>query len=647
MLALFLGLSTMAQNSKYEQAKLDRVVHKTILDQFSPTQPTETVPFLPKAKKATAGDLELVTFGTSLNGYTLLHPTQRGLWYNKDLNAIVATFRGNQNSSVQPIFATGNDIVQATSLDGGATWTRQIVLENGTDGKLNRYPGGALLNPVGNTDINNAVHLVGGISSVNSKWTEYYLATSLHDGTGANLQRGSTSANTFNSTVSDITACEDGSVHTLATYYEYPNNIVTNATIIVRNGTYNSSTKQIDWMADVIIKPDVVPSPTTAEQLHVGETRMTWSNDGSIGYIVTIGVDVANTAKNGMYPIIFKSTDKGATWTQLPYFDFALLDAVQENVWPAWTSDGMGDLAIPYFNELDATIAADGSLNLIASIRGNFYVNPDSVGYIFVNEHDYIFNFVYDGTTWDGYFVKRLDTFTVTDETSPYQPSTAMLYDTRIHAVRSHDGKKIFGVWTNTFAANSEVDSADTKPDVFIWGYKIGDDHVIKEMVPFSPTTWTAADASCFYMFASPICMDIADGQEFPIWVADIATTGNNPDNPCILNYLKNVVVMDEAFTNIRVGVQPLKEVFATVSGNYPNPFSGITQFDITLKKTVPVSITVLTITGQKVFAKNYGVIAAGQKETLQIDASNLKSGVYIYTVTAGESKSSHKMIVK
>ncbi len=647
---LLFALSATAQKLPYDVSKKEVKIQRlpAFLDTPS-SEVSQPVSYTPK-NSGSVGELEVIPVGSTRNGFSILLPQQRCLWYDKNLDALVSTFRGNNKASVQPIFATGDDIVSSTSTDRGASWNRKLTLA-ATSGKIYRYPSGVFVNPTGNTNFANVLDFVGGPTSVGGIWSEYYFASQLPDGSNGNVQSFQMPASAPGLFRNGLFACEDGTVHMLGDTDDDPGTNIQNGRTIVRNGTYNPSTKTIDWMSDVVIIPTIA-SDADGEVFSSGATRMTWTNDGSIGYICMAGVDATGT-RSAIYPIIYKSTDKGATWQKLPYFDFASLSIVSDYLRHAFTHNGQGTVAVPRFDEFDITVGADGNLNVMAGIRGHYYENNiDSIYYIFTTEHKQVFNFVYDGSQWQGYHIQRLATFEVDASTSPYKQTTTggggVSYDMRLHAVRSYDGKKVFALWTNTLAINADADSLDLKPDLFIWGYKIGDDHVITEMAePACPSNFQAADAICYFMYASPIAMETTDGEEFPVTIADLESTSFNADEPCIINYVKNAIVPNDAFTKQRTAVKPNQEVVAEVSGNYPNPFSGMTQFDITLKKTMPVSLTVSTVTGQKVFSQNYGLIAAGKKETLQIDASNLKSGVYIYTITAGESKSSHKMIVK
>jgi len=82
------------------------------------------------------------------------------------------------------------------------------------------------------------------------------------------------------------------------------------------------------------------------------------------------------------------------------------------------------------------------------------------------------------------------------------------------------------------------------------------------------------------------------------------------------------------------------------VSQNYPNPVNGQTYFTVTLNEGADLNLQVYTLTGQMVNTADYGYKTAGT-HTLTINASELASGVYFYTVSTATNKVTHKMIVQ
>ncbi len=78
---------------------------------------------------------------------------------------------------------------------------------------------------------------------------------------------------------------------------------------------------------------------------------------------------------------------------------------------------------------------------------------------------------------------------------------------------------------------------------------------------------------------------------------------------------------------------------------NYPNPFNPTTSIKYSLKKDGFVSLKVYDILGREVA----DLVNQNQKEghhTVNFGASNLPSGVYIYTIKAGEFTLSRKMLL-
>jgi hypothetical protein len=78
---------------------------------------------------------------------------------------------------------------------------------------------------------------------------------------------------------------------------------------------------------------------------------------------------------------------------------------------------------------------------------------------------------------------------------------------------------------------------------------------------------------------------------------------------------------------------------------NYPNPFSKSTEIRYELPNEANVSFLIRDITGRVVMEKSEGFLPAG-KYTLTIDASNLDSGIYFYTIHAGNLQETKRMTI-
>ena len=96
------------------------------------------------------------------------------------------------------------------------------------------------------------------------------------------------------------------------------------------------------------------------------------------------------------------------------------------------------------------------------------------------------------------------------------------------------------------------------------------------------------------------------------------------------------------------VGVKETKNILSQtdVSQNFPNPFNENSTVVVNLSEKADLSLEVINITGQKVYELKTRNGSVGAN-ILTIDGSNLTSGVYFYTVKAGDSSVTKKMIVE
>ncbi|MBI4931373.1 MAG: T9SS type A sorting domain-containing protein [Bacteroidetes bacterium] len=78
---------------------------------------------------------------------------------------------------------------------------------------------------------------------------------------------------------------------------------------------------------------------------------------------------------------------------------------------------------------------------------------------------------------------------------------------------------------------------------------------------------------------------------------------------------------------------------------NYPNPASNNTMIYYSLKESANVEFSLFDVAGKKLSALSQGVQSSGNHQ-FKFDASNLSSGVYFYTLTAGNNKMTSKMSV-
>jgi hypothetical protein len=639
--------SSMAQKAALKAVPYGKTAHPStvsIIDNYvqNAMVATQVQTNRPKSTNAT---LDTTWFGSSRNALTLYIAQQRCLWYDKNLDAILATYRGNQGITGYMLmpYLTGDDLVTNYSLDQGVTWNKKPGIADGT---RHRYPSGVIHNPAGNTDINNSYAVMAGPQTDGTAWINTYKVSVKYDGTNQSVQLEPTVTNEI--LRQGLTATEDGMVHFCGDGYDVTG--YTYSTLMIRNGMFNAS-GTIDWTSVDISLDDLINRKTDNTLItYFGDAHMAWNNSGTVGYALVRGSDIRPSDKPSWVPLIFKSVDQGATWNQLPYFDFSTLTEITDWILPV---AGETDIYKPMFTDFGLTVDALDKPHVFAIIRGAASDDVDSLTYIWTrtygsstNDADNNFFEVWqDGAdNWHAYHIDTCWSDDVTATESWYTSSTGNVgWDHRLQASRSYDGTKIFGTWTDSDYEFWGTQKFNLNPDLFVFGHDINNDFMIG---PTNVTYFSDVWGISFFDFVSPISPKISgtpgyNTYQIPVKVTDIKSTGNSADNPVYHIYVKGVNLEFPPYS----GINENQNSNAKVSACYPNPSNGTTFFDVTIERNSNVNAVITNVAGQKVSSKDFGLVQKGTRK-LGFDNSNLSSGVYFCTITVGDSKFTNKMIV-
>ncbi len=148
--------------------------------------------------------------------------------------------------------------------------------------------------------------------------------------------------------------------------------------------------------------------------------------------------------------------------------------------------------------------------------------------------------------------------------------------------------------------------------------------------------------SECVYPSVAP---KASNGMYHILYMTD-NLPGNSvqPDPPTHDPVNNNMVYLP---LNFQVGIEdPIESSKFEVSQNFPNPVNGQTYFTVSLNEGADLNLEVTSLMGQIVSKSDLGYKSAGT-HTLTINANELASGVYFYTVSTETNKVSRKMIVQ
>ena len=584
-------------------------------------------------KKSEKGVVSSLTIGYSENVYTMLVEQQSVLTANEDLGLILFTHRAKIINGV----GSSGDIISTRSADGGDTWSSFMVMSNST-GHNNRYPSGVIYNPTGNTNIDNAFTAYCGPVSDGAGWLETFAGS-------IQLDSSYVSNNLFPSFGSlirmGVTATSDGKVHAMGSAYQSTPLYLLDTNYLL-TGTFNATNNNFDWTT-TNFKPTFVADTDGSEFAYVWHFNTAWSDDGVTGYYWTVGRDSSNDTRS-YQPLVWKTTNSGTTWAKMPVFDFSTLTIITDYLQPM---KGVTPTASrPMFsNSMDGVVDANGDLHLISLVKAASSDNIDSLGYSYYVANNDFANPIFDVyTTSSGWTARHLGDIYTVAVPSAEGGFGDIGWDLRLQAGKTTDGTKIFASWTDSDTTIAPVGSAglllNMFPDVYVAAWDIV---TLKQTEPTNFTMGTSLYGDCFFHYMSDII--ISDNGTFTIPITEL-DLGTLPTDVVTIQYVKGISFVEADFVS-GVGINNSTiESTVSVSQNRPNPFNGTSQIDINLEKAANVSIEVINITGQKVYTNNYGKMGAGS-HTVSISSNNLSSGVYFYTVVAGNTSVTKKMIVE
>jgi len=671
---------------------------------------------------------------------------QNCLSYNKDLNAVSWMMRGSCDWTAAFPTSGGYEasIVYNANPNTAHTYSTNIqdsiaIFRDPSSNKVGgRYPGGAWLNPSGNTNWHNAYNVMVGPYNAGSTWLgSIYTAKplwsqsavthtvlpqndSLYLAVGSNVFGASNGSTVFIGSPN----CDPQQVGNtwMATGSMIDLSVPASSTAplsqfrkgYIMKGTM-AGTGVVNWSID--------STAFSAAKFYKGSCgyeiatnpRMAFGPDGQTGYAVFIGrldTTFSNFADSALTPVLFKTIDGGNTWTlMLKGYDWiANHPEVCKNLGKGELGPGgnIQDISSPNniysFNcgyaGVDVTVDQNNVLHYVSTVQEAYHglsgyaYSFDSLnygGYLYnydnKNYHQIIWDFMTDGTCWTTMMVDSLKSSecgeTASSDTtanfSAWTSSSGNLYiGAHLTVSRTPDGSKIFYGWGDTDPnLNGFVDNAgnpinpNTNPDIWMKGNDIATGKLTRTI---DMTVGTQQTGACFFPF-------LADYSYYDTtqtaWVVPAAFTigrsfttvspgfkqyngdGTTPATGVNYYYTNCGTFTQAAFDSVPVfnkslvatpctvveGIKTINNAFASSISNYPNPFNNTTTIAVTLTENKPVTIKVYNTIGGLVFTKNIDGNVGTNNVTF--DGSQVSSGVYYYTVIAGNEQATKKMVIQ
>ena len=639
-LACAFTFTGMAQNIKsFKNSAEDRTERRTDYS-FKKTDSQ----FHPIAvnMKSTDGAEEIVRveMGKSANIYSVLTSYQRCMAYDEPSNAILGTFRGDP--ATYPAALGSGTIMSFKSADAGMNWDWQITVNPDPDVHALRYPSGVIFNPDASSNHEDAYVVAAGPSHTAGTWDyTFYGAGQLNNSNFSDYYYTWESENDW--ARSSMTVVP-GAVYNHGQDYTSVGNFGLDQTMKHYIGTTDDPVDGFEWeYTDVT--PDWVVDEAEGNSVALYTNNAAWSRDGSIGYMWIVGVTENSVDYGGYQPAVYYTEDAGDSWDEIE------LDAEDHptlvEFLPPWQDAGGNDGTVKPTMGISQTgsrnfpgvVDYEGRLHLFAPTFGSSTESPldPESGYWTVGDIQggHIFDFVLDP---DG----LIDIYFVDSIMAAEAPADAfgdVGWGARLQASKSLDEKVVFAVWTDD--ANSD-DGTNINPDIKGWGMDT-ETGVMAEPVNFTQDDLYAG----FYFF--PYVAELSPKVDgfYHIPVSTSLTPAEfgagDPLAAVTHNYVYGIGFSEETFIGFEEGPTAVSSI--EVSQNQPNPFTGTTTIEISSKEVAPVMIEVSNIMGQTIYTMNAGTINGTKR--VELNASDLESGVYFYTVTIGNESVSKKMIVE
>jgi hypothetical protein len=374
--------------------------------------------------------------GSSSNMYTQIRNATNPVVADKNLNTVVFIHRNNAGA----FGGNSGHLRYDVSVNGGLSWTNDQGLLNPVNSSLARYPNVTIHNPSANINPANAYigYMAATINSLNSTWNGVV--------SGVRQLSGAGNTENYNQPVLNPQLIPHSIVKGAPGVY-WSIDALFNGSIItgfaVYKGVWNALSNDIVWSTNYTLTPNFATAGL------VGDYNIAFDPSGNNGWFSYLShLSGGPTANSIYYPVFYKTTNGGATWTgpiqvNLNNFTCITNNMVSPNV------------ATTNF-EHDLVVDVLGNPHLLTTIcNGN---NGYSVLY---GSWHHMFDITQINGVWGAYDISNVNAGRGTWGISP----NIATMDMAPQAARSADGSKLFFTWSDN--ANYMLGANNQTPNLF------------------------------------------------------------------------------------------------------------------------------------------------------------------------------------
>jgi hypothetical protein len=648
------------------------------------------------AKSASANNWN--KFTASMNIYGVIISYCKPLQWDDDLNAVSFIHRKSPTYNPSPApsaNAANGSIVAMISTNCGTSWDSTAMWVNNTFWA--RYPGGGIYNPPSNTNMNNAYVVGAGPTTGQGSTTwigNWYASKQLGSANynnvvsavpnamqsfptlgpyGPNLGRHDFAAYSF-------AATDDGKVRTLAGITD--DALTADTAVMLVTGTFNTS-NTFDWVGTVFDPAMTQASDGTKNW--VSRPIMAWNEQGTIGYVVIMGSRLGATRSNmGYQPIVYKTINSGATWSEEAPIDFNNDPSFADVVNRLFSVAADPTLAIPNFwwaEGIDCSVDMNNKLHIFTSMLWHSSPSLDSLNYInqFTTEkyvwphtpghQPYLYDFIYNGTsptpTWSHVLVDSMSSESPAGvstgagyndnpwDTDPTQSNQKVRIDARLQMSRTPDGKYLVYTWAESDTTSTNLQKKwNNIPDIKARAMDVTTGLISPVKINVTSADIGQISGHAMYHFISPKCQLVSDApvgnQVGPTINIPMTVSNSSPYHQLTTNthwYSCTALSFRHTGTVSTVGIAENNLNSTNNSFIYPNPAKNNATVSLNLANNSKIQIEVLNTIGQVVRATK----ADGQtgSNSVNIDLNGLASGIYLVNVKVENAISTKKLIIE